>query len=87
MVQHKIFLANTIPTSVLEPTGVPVTGTPSISLEFNFIINRWTIYKTTSCLIDRWLAIYKCLISFDLHMHQVTSFKHWSPILPSATQT
>ncbi len=29
----------------------------------------------------------KCLISFDLHMRQVTSFKHVSPILPSATQT
>ncbi len=73
--------------TVLEPTGVPVTGTPAISLEFTFIINRCTIYITTSCPIDRWLAIYKCFISFDLHMHQVTSFKHWSPILPSATQT
>ncbi len=28
-----------------------------------------------------------CHNSLDLHMHQVTSFKHWSPILPSATQT
>ena len=40
--------------TVLESTGVPVTGTPSILLEFNFIVNRWTIYITTSCLIDRW---------------------------------
>ncbi len=72
--------------TVLELTGVPVTGTPSISLEFNFIITGGPSIKH-SCLIDRWLAIYKRLISFDLHMHQVTSFKHWSPILPSATQT
>ncbi len=60
--------------TVLKHTGVPVTGTPSIYLEFNFIINRWNIYKTTSCIIDRWLAIYKCLISFDLHMNYITSF-------------
>ncbi len=83
----QIYLCVTYPYTVLEPTGVPVTGTSSISLEFNFIINRWTIYITTFCLIDRWLAIYKCFIFFDLHMHQVTSFKHWSPILPSAAQT
>ncbi len=74
-----------------EPTGtyrnLPVTCTPSISLEFTFIINRRTIYITACCLIDKWLAIYKCFIFFDLHMHQVTSFKCWSPILPSATQT
>ena len=118
------FYASITPT-VLEPTGIPVTGTPSISLllvvhncksierphpvltsrkyhrivfkwaswsalerwQLCTTINRWTIYITTSCLIERWLAIYKCFISFDLHMHQVTSFKHWSPILPSATQT
>ena len=35
------------PITVLEPTGIPVTGTPSISLEFYIIINRWTIYKVT----------------------------------------
>ncbi len=38
-----VILCNDI--TVLEPTGVPVTGTPSIYLEFNVIINRWTIYK------------------------------------------
>ena len=26
--------------AVMEPTGIPVTDTPSISLEFNFIINK-----------------------------------------------
>ncbi len=41
--------------TVLEPTGVPVTGTPSIYLEFNFIINRWTIFNF---IINRW-TIYK----------------------------
>ena len=30
--------------TVLEPTGIPVTGTPSIPLECNFIINRSSIY-------------------------------------------
>ena len=60
--------------------------TPSISFEFYFIINRWTIYIITSCLIDRWHAN-KCLLSFDLHTHGVTSFKHWSLISPAASQT
>ena len=59
-------------------------GTQTICL---IIIYRWTIYILTSCPINRWLAIYECLISFDLHMHLVTSFKCWSLILPSATQT
>ncbi len=55
--------------SVLDTPGIPVTGTPSISLVFYFIHSRWAIYKSTSCIIDRWQAIYKCLLSFDLHMH------------------
>ena len=54
---------------------------------FYFIYNRWVIYKSTSCLIDRWQAIYKCLLSFDLHMHGVTSFKHGSLILPTVLKT
>ncbi len=29
--------------TVHEPTGIPVTGIPSISLKFTLIINRWTI--------------------------------------------
>ncbi len=38
--------------AVLEHTGVPVTGTPSISFEFYFIINRWTIYPRGDTYID-----------------------------------
>ena len=64
------------------PGSYRYTCAGTISL---IIIYRWTIYILTSCLIDRWLAIYKCLISFDLHMCLVTSLKCWSPILPSAT--
>ncbi len=30
--------------TVLEPSGIPVTGTPSISLISNFINRRWTLY-------------------------------------------
>ncbi len=37
---------------VLEHTGIPVTGTPSISFEFYFIINRWTIYPRGDTYID-----------------------------------
>ena len=39
--------------TVLEPTGIPVTGTPSISLEFNFIISRWTIYMRSPNRLDK----------------------------------
>ncbi len=53
--------------SVLETTGVPVTGTPSISLEFNFIINRWTIYidgePSINDVLNRWRTCdrYTCI--------------------------
>ncbi len=45
--------------TVLETTGVPVTGTPSISLEFNFIdgepsindvLNRWRTCDRYTCI-------------------------------------
>ncbi len=73
--------------TVPEYTGLPVTGTPSISFQFYFIINRWTIYIITSCLIDRWHAIYKCLFSFDFHMDWVTCFKLGSLISPAVSWT
>ena len=38
---------------------IPVTGTPSISLEFYFIISRWTIYMSTSCIPMRHSCNYK----------------------------
>ena len=41
--------------TVLEPTYISVTGTPSISLELSTII-------TTSCLIHKWRSIYKQVI-------------------------
>ncbi len=56
--------------TVLEHTGVPVTGTPSIYLEFNFIINRWAIYKTNidgepsiNDILNRWRTCdrYTCI--------------------------
>ncbi len=56
--------------TVLEHTGVPVTGTPSIYLEFNFIINRWAIYKTNidgepsiNDVLNRWRTCdrYTCI--------------------------
>ncbi len=56
---------NFILSSVLEITGVPVTGTPSISLEFNFIINRRTIYGEPSIndILNRWRTCdrYTCI--------------------------
>ena len=45
MNQHNI-------TTVLEPSGIPVTGTPSISFISYFIIYRWTLYKKSIIEID-----------------------------------
>ncbi len=73
--------------TVLETPGIPVTGTPSIYLAFFSIYNRWAIYKSTACLVDRRQAIYKCLLSFDLHMHGVTCFKLGSFFLPTSLKT
>ncbi len=73
--------------TVLEMLGIPVTGTPSIYLAFYSFYNRWAIYKSTSCLIDRRQAIYKSLLSLDLHMHGVTCFKLGSLILPTSLKT
>ena len=39
--------------TVLEPSGIPVTGTPSISLISNFINCRWALYKW-----NRWRTCY-----------------------------
>ena len=92
------FLSTKSTMSVLETLGIPVTGTPFIHLPCHeelfwveecllYFINRWSIYKPTSCLIDRRQAIYKCLLSFDLHMHGVTCFKLGSLILPTSLKT
>ena len=44
LVRALSWLSHVSTKSVLKPTGIPVTGTPSISLELIVIINRWTIY-------------------------------------------
>ncbi len=40
--------------SVLEPSGIPVIGTPSISLISNFINCMWTLYKKSISVNFQW---------------------------------
>ncbi len=51
---NKIGISGYVST-VLEPSDIPVTGTPSISLISNSINCRWTLYKKPASVLFNWI--------------------------------
>ncbi len=56
---------------IIGRSGILVTGLFMLGGDFNPAPKESIhLSVTTSCLIDRWLAIYKCFISFDSLSHR-----------------